>query len=149
VLGFKKQKNRQKKTTSLDRQLAETDARLALLKVQLAAHMVKLAGQTNDIAPLKQAEEALSAARNYYTFETTPREVGMVQVALGDMLMKLGRAQSDKSALSRARDAYRAGITLASMHGDDSQRDALRAKIKLTESYLGKRQNSQALFRVA
>jgi len=54
------------------------------------------------VAPLKQAEEALSSARNYYTFETTPLEIGMVQVALGDMLLKLGRAQSDKDALHRA-----------------------------------------------
>ena len=111
--------------------------------------MVKLAGQTDDLAPLKQAEEALSAARNYYTFETTPREVGMVQTALGDMLLKLGRAQSDKSALSRARDAYRAAITLASMHGDDSQRDSLRAKIKQAESFMGRRPPTPSLFKVA
>jgi len=145
VLGLKKKK----KTRKLNRQLADTDARLALLKVQLAAHMVKLAGQTDDLAPLKQAEEALSAARNYYTFETTPREVGMVQTALGDMLLKLGRAQSDKSALVRARDAYRAAVTLASMYGDDKQREDLRGKLKLVESLMGRRPPTPSLFKVA
>ena len=90
------------KKDKLESDLADTDARLALMKAQLAAQMVKLAGQTDDIAPLKQAEEALSSARNYYTFENTPVEIGMVQVALGDMLMKLGQAQSDKAAIARA-----------------------------------------------
>jgi len=145
VLGFKKQK----KSRKLARELADTDARLALLKVQLAAQMIKLAGQTEDLAPLSQAEEALSTARNYYTFETTPTEVLLVQVALGDMFLKLGRAKSDKAALERACGAYRAGITLASLHGDDRQREELRAKIKLAESFMGRRPPTPSLFKVA
>jgi len=145
VIGFKKNKKKKK----LGREIAETDAKLALLKVQLAAQMVKLAGQTDDIAPLQQAEEALSSARNYYTFETTPVEIGMVQVALGDMLLKLGSAQSDKDALARARTAYRAATTLASMHGDDRQREDLRAKIKLVEAHMGRRPKPPSLFKVA
>jgi len=145
VLKFKKKK----KLNKLGHQIAETDARLALLKAELAAQMIKLAGQTDDLAPLKQAEEALSSARNYYTFETTPVEIGMVQVALGDMLLKLGRAQSNKPALVRARDAYRAAITLASMHGDDKQRDELRGKIKFVESLMDNRPKTPPLFKVA
>lgn len=147
MLGFKKQKKNKK--NKLVRELADTDARLALLKVQLAAQMIKLAGQTEDLAPMKQAEEALSAARNYYTFDTIPAEVLLVQVALGDMFLKLGRAKSDKAALERACDAYRAGITLASLHGDDRQREDLRAKIKLAESFLGRRPPTPSLFKVA
>ena len=149
MLGFKKQKKSRNRKRDLKRELADTDARLALLKVQLAAQMVKLAGQTEDLAPLKQAEEALSAARNYYTFDTIPAEVLLVQVALGDMLLKLGRAKSDKSALEGACEAYRAGITLASLHGDDRQREELRAKIKLAESFLGKKPPTPSLFKVA
>jgi len=145
VLGFKKKK----KPKNLEQQLADTDARLALLKVQLAAQMIKLAGQTEDLAPLKQAEEALSAARNHYSFETTPVEIGMVQTALGDMLMKLGRINSDKSALLRACEAYRASMTLASMRGNDSERDALRSKIKIAESLMGRRPPTPSLFKVA
>jgi len=140
---------RRTKKETLESKLADTDARLALTKLQLAAQMVKLAGQTDDIAPLKQAEQALSSARNYYTFETTPVEVGMVQVALGDMLLKLGREKSDKAAIARAKAAYRAAITLASLHGDDSQREILRGKVKTVESLLGQHRKTQPLFRVA
>ena len=140
---------RRPKKKTLEAKLLDTDARLALTKVELAAQMVNLAGQTNDIAPLKQAEEALSSARNYYTFETTPPEVGMVQVALGDMLLKLGRTKSDKAAIARAKTAYRAGITLASLHGDDSQREILRDKVRTVESLLGQRRKTKSLFRAA
>lgn len=145
VLGFFKRKKKDK----LEDKLANTDARLALMNAQLAAQMVQLAGQTNDLAPLKQAEEALSAARNYYTFENTPVEIGMVQTALGNMLLKLGRAQSDKAAIARAKTAFRAAITLASLHGDDSVREDLRDKMKMADSLLGKRPKTPSLFRVA
>jgi hypothetical protein len=145
VLGFL----RRRRAAKLDAKLANTDARLALMNAQLAAQMVQLAGQTNDLAPLKQAEEALSSARNYYTFETTPVEIGMVQVALGNMLLKLGKAKSDKAAIARAKTAFRAAITLASLHGDDSQREELREKVKLTESLMGHRAKTPSLFRAA
>ena len=145
VLQFLKRTKKDK----LEVKLADTDARLALMNVQLAAQMVKLAAQTDDLAPLKQAEEALSAARNYYTFENTPVEVGMVQVALGDMLLKLGREKSDKAAIKRAKTAYRAGITLASLHDDDRQREDLRDKVKIAESLLGEGPKTPSLFRAA
>jgi len=138
-----------KDTETLEIKLDDTNARLALLKAELAAQMIQLARQTDDLAPLKQAEEALSSSRNYYNFETTPVEIGMVQTALGDMLMKLGRAKSDKDAISRARIAFRASMTLASLHGDDRLREDLRDKVKLAESLLGHRPKTQSLFRVA
>lgn len=137
------------KKDALESELAETDARLALMKAQLAAQMVKLAGQTNDLAPLEEAEDALSSAREYYNFEATPVEIGMVQVALGDMLLKLGREKSDKAAIARAKIAYRTGITLASLHGDDKQRKALRKKVKTVESLLGESPKTPPLFRAA
>ena len=137
------------KKERLESELADTDARLALMQAQLAAQMVKLAGQTDDLAPLKEAEEALYSARNYYTFETTPVEIGLVQVALGDMLLKLGREKSDKTAIARAKTAYRAAITLASLHGDDAQRKALRRKVKTVESLLGQNPKTPPLFRAA
>ena len=140
---------KRKKTEKLRAQLAQTDARLALAKAELAAQMIKLAGQTSDLAPLKQAEEALSSARNFYTFENTPVEIGMVQVAIGDMLVKLGREKSDKSAFLRAKTAYRAAITLASLHGDDALRKDLRNKMKLVEALLGTGPKTPSLFRAA
>jgi hypothetical protein len=145
VLRFFKRPKKER----LESELADTDARLALMQAQLAAQMVKLAGQTDDLAPLKEAEEALYSARNYYTFETTPVEIGLVQVALGDMLLKLGREKSDKTAIARAKTAYRAAITLASLHGDDQQRKALRRKVKTVESLLGQSPKTPPLFRAA
>jgi hypothetical protein len=145
VIGF----IRRRKLSNLDAKLANTDARLALLKIELAAQMVKLAKQTEDLAPLIQAEEALSAARNYYSADTIPVELNMVQVALGDTLLKLGREQSDKDSIARAKTAFRDAITLASLHGDDALREDLRAKIKLADSLLGHRPRTPPLFRAA
>jgi len=138
-----------KKKNTLEEELADTDAKLALMKAQLAAQMVKLAGQTLDLAPLEKAEEAIASARRYYAFENTPVEIGLVQSALGDMLLKLGREKSDKKAISRAREAYRTAITLASMHGDDDRRSELRDKVKIAESLLGQRPAVPSLFKVA
>jgi len=145
VLGLLRRSRKDK----LKSKLANTDARLALTNVQLAAQMVKLAGQTHDLAPLDQAEEALAAARTYYTFENTPVEVGMVQAALGEMFLKLGQAKSDKAAIARAKPAFRAAITLASLHGNERQRQDLRTKVKTVESLLGQRPQTPSLFRAA
>jgi len=138
-----------KKKKSLEAELANTDAKLALLNAQLAAQMVKLAGQTNDLGPLSQAEEALSATRRYYEYEDTPAEICLVQVALGDMFMRLGKSKNEKPAFERAQTAYRTAITLASMQGDEPLRRELRDKMKIADSLLGKRPKTPSLFKVA
>ena len=125
---------KRKKAEKLKAKLAETDAKLALVKVQLAAQMIKLAGQTSDLAPLKDAEVALGVAREYYGFENAPVEIGLVQAALGDMLLKLGRKESDKAVIARAKTAYRTAITQASLHGNDSLRNDLRINCLLYTS---------------
>lgn len=138
-----------KRKPTLEKELAKTDAKLALLNAQLAAKMVKLAGQTDDLEPLAQAEEALASARRYYTYEETPVEICLVQTALGDMLLRLGRAKQDRAALERAQIAYRAAITLASLQGDETLRRDLRDKMRLIDSLLGKRPPVPSLFKVA
>ena len=135
--------------SKLEAKLAMTDAKLALMQAQLAAEMIRLAGQTQDMEPLAQAEEAILSARKYYAYENTPPEIGLVQVALGDMLLKLGRAKSDKDVIGRARTAYRTAITLASMHGDDEARHDLRNKVKIVDSLLGHQPKTPSLFKVA
>ena len=134
---------------ALAKELADSDAILALLKAELAAQKIRLAGQTNDLAPLQDAEDAIALARKYYIFENTPVEIGMVHAALGDMFLKLGREKMDIPAITRGRDAYRSAITLASLHGDDQERRALRKKVKLAESYIGGPRKIPSLFRVA
>lgn len=140
---------RRRKSNKLQDDLAHTDAKLALLNAQLAAQMVKLAGQTSDLAPLMQAEEALSATRRYYEYEDTPTEICMVQVALGDMFVRLGQQQNEKAAFARAKTAYRTAITLASMQGNDAMRHELRDKMKVVESLLGRSQKTPSLFNAA
>jgi len=144
---FKRLKKRKRET--LQDELANTDAKLALLNAQLAAQMVKLAGQTNDLGPLSQAEEALSATRRYYEYEDTPAEICMVQVALGDMFVRLGQKQNEKAAFGRAKIAYRTAITLASMQGNDPMRREIRDKMKVVESLLGRSQKTPSLFNAA
>jgi len=145
VLG----KLRRKRSERLKAQLALTDARIALTKVELAAQMIKLAGQTDDLAPLKDAEEAMLSARKYYGSDDTPIEYCLVQAALGDMLLNLGRRKSDKVAIERAKASYRQAITLASLQGDEKLRSELRAKIKLVNSLLGQGPKTPSLFRAA
>ena len=137
------------KSNKLQEKLDDTDAKLALLNAELAAQMVKLAGQTDDLGPLAQAEEALSATRRYYEYENTPVEICMVQAALGDMYIRLGKSKNEKSAFGRAQTAYRTAMTLASMQGDEDTRLLLREKIKVTNSLLGQGKVTPSLFKVA
>ncbi len=147
MFNFLNQKKQIK--TELQHQLKQTDMKLALMNAEMAAQLVRLAGQSNELAPLQEAEEAILSARQYYTYETTPIEICMVQGALGDMLLKLGREKSDQGAIARARQAYRAAITLASMHGDEKFRNDLRLKMKVAETLLGQRKQTPSLFKVA
>jgi len=138
-----------RKPKNLEDELANTDAKLALLNAELAAKMVKLAGQTSDLGPLAQAEEALSATRRYYEYENTPVEICLVQSALGDMFVRLGKAKNERTAFQRAHKAYRTAMTLASMQGNETMRLELRDKLKIADSLMGKNNRTPALFKVA
>jgi hypothetical protein len=145
VLGILKRK----KIEKLEGQLAQVDVRLALTKAELAAQLIKLAGQTSDEVPLVAADDALSVARDLFGFEGAPVEICLVQIALGDMYLKLGREASDKSMLTQAKAAYRTAITMASVQGDDDLRAELRMKVKLINSHLGQGPKTPSLFRAA
>ena len=140
---------KRKKTEKLKVQIAIADERVALTKAELAANLIKLAGQTEDIAPLKQAEAELTLARDFYGIERTPIEICLVQVALGDILLHLGRAASNESVILRAKRSYRIAITLASIHGDEALRIDLRAKVKLVDSLLDQGPKTPSMFRAA
>ena len=142
-------KLRRKKADKLRTQMAITDARLALTKAELAAQKIKLAGQTSDIAPLQEANVALKDARDFFGLRHAPIEICLVQMALGDMLLKLGREQSNKTIISQAKMAYRPAITMASLQGDEALRKDLRAKVKLVEKLLGDGPKTPSLFRAA
>jgi len=133
----------------LKRSLKKTNKKLAKLNLELSGQMILLASQTGDTAPLIQAVTALRNAQELYSAETTPRENAEVQQALGDTLLKLGRANHDTEALSHAVEAYRGAITIASLLGDEPMRKELKKNYGLARSLLGDRVKPQSLFSAA
>ena len=135
--------------TKLQAELNKTNVELGQLNHSLATQMITLAAQTGELTPLLDAVKALRSARNYYTFETNPIEHADVQQALADTLLMIGKATKDKKVLQKAKQAYRAGITVSSMLGDEVMREDLRSNYKLTLALLGEVTQSKSLFKVA
>lgn len=133
----------------LKRSLKKTNNQLAKLNRELAGQMVLLASQTGDTQPLIQAVTALRGAQELYSVDNTPRENAEVQQALGDTLLKLGRANHDAEALGHAVEAYRGAITIASLIGDEAMRKDLKKNYGLARALLGDRAKLQSLFSAA
>lgn len=129
--------------------LKETDRELGQLNWELAQELVSLAKQSRDPEPLIEAVEALRSAKRYYTFEDDPREHALIQKAIADTLLHLGRRTGDRDTLSTARDAYRGAITLASLLSDEALRNDLRQDYKTTLNLLGDNPKKPSLFKVA
>ncbi len=138
-----------KNKLDLKRSLKKTNNQLAQLNRELAGQMTLLASQTGDTAPLIQAVKALRSVEELYSIESTPRENAEVQQALGDTLLKLGRANHDTEALGHAVEAYRGAITIASLIGDEAMRKTLKKNYGLARSLLGDRAKTQSLFSAA
>lgn len=138
-----------KNKLDLKRNLKETNSELAKLNIELAGQMVLLASQTGDTSPLIQAVKSLRSAQELYSVDSNPRENAEVQQALGDTLLKLGRANHDTEALSHAVESYRGAITIASLIGDEPLRKELKKNYGLARSLLGDRQKTQSLFSAA
>jgi len=130
-------------------EIDQTDAKLALLKVQLAAQMIRLARQSDDLEPLKKAEAALAEAREFYAADECPLEILIVHQAMAETCLSLARKRQSKSAILQAKLYFRAAITLASMLGEDKMRADMRAKIVIIDSLLGKRPKAPSLFNAA
>ena len=131
------------------RDLKDVTQDLASLNRELAAQLILLASQTGDPAPLIAAVNTLRTAHRTYAAESTPRENAEVQQALADALYALGRSNNDVCALEHAVAAYRSGITLASMIGDDHLRMELKHNYNLARNLLGLRSSREALIGAA
>lgn len=138
-----------RKKLDLKRNLKKTNNELAKLNRELASQMVLLASQTGDTAPLIQAVKTLRSVQELYSIDSTPRENADVQQALGDTLLKLGRANNDTEALGHAVEAYRGAITIASLIGDETMRIDLKKNYGLAKALLGGRSKTQSLFTAA
>lgn len=145
----KRDMDQRRKMADLQIQLKETDRELGQLNWNLASELTALADGTEDATPLIQAVEALRAATRYYTFEDTPREHALIQKSIAETLLQFGQRTGDEDALTSARDAFRASITLASLLSDDVLRDELRKSYKVTQDLLGHRPKKSPLFKVA
>lgn len=120
----------------LQQEYKKTTRELAGLNRELASQMILLASQTGDTEPLSHAIEALRAADDLYSEETTLRENAEVRQALADTLLTLGRAKGDISILENAITAYRDAITIASLLGDQRLRRNLKRNYGITRSLL-------------
>ncbi len=145
-MGRKSKKNLR---DALQSQLDQTNSNLGELNRELAAHMIQLAGQTGDTAPLIDAVQALRKAKTYYKVETAPQESVEIQQAIADTLLALGRKNEDRDALESALEAYRSAITLASLIGDEDRRQDLKINYKLATNFLGQHRPTPSLFKVA
>lgn len=130
-----------KKTFGLNlrRDLRETNAELAKLNRELAEKMIDLSARTGDVQPLLDAVQSLATASSLYTQSTTPVSHGEIQKALGDTLLKIGKAEDNKEALEHAAIAYRGAITVASMLGEAKLRASAKKNYALTLNLLGHR----------
>jgi len=118
---------------------------LAKLNREMAIQMIILAKETEDIAPLIEAVKALRATEALYTPDTTPIETAHLQKKLGDVLLTVGKKEHDLHALKYAVIAYRGAITLASLLGDETLREALRKNYALALSYSGADNNKSSI----
>lgn len=123
----------------LRRDLRDTNAELAKLNRELAQKMINLSARTGDVQPLLEAVQSLATASSLYTQSTTPVSHGEIQKALGDTLLKLGKAENNTAALEHAAIAYRGAITVASMLGETKLRAAAKKNYALTLNLLGHR----------
>jgi len=130
------------KKFKLKKNLNSVTAELADLNVEMAEQMILLASQTGDIEPLMSAASALREAQEIYSVDNVPNKHALVQKALGDTLLTLGRANGDIDALDASVQAYRSAITLASMLGDEEMRIDAKTNYavarRLLENHVGK-----------
>lgn len=106
---------------------AERRRDLYMLNKDLAAQMISLASEHNDIGPLKLAVRTLQDANEYYSQDTTPHENVEVRQMIADALLRIGQAQADSEVIDHAIQTYRSAIALASLLSDENLRMELKA----------------------
>lgn len=121
------------------RDLIETNTQLATLNRELAGRLIDLASHTGDVQPIIDAVKSLSTANALYSQKATPKSHGELQMALGDILLKIGRDEGRKDALEHAAIAYRGAITVASLLGERQLRSAAKKNYAVTQNLLGVR----------
>jgi len=137
------------KRANLSSQLHETNSDIAQAKFELVRQFITLARQENEAKHLDEALGVLSGMNKSHSMESTMRSHVELQSAVAETFLDIGREEKNRLTLEKAKHAYRAAITLASILGDDSLRENLRQNYRITLSLLGDKPQSPSLFKVA
>jgi len=137
------------KRAKLSEQLQATHVEITQVKFDLVREYITLARQENDAVHLDEALHVLSTMNKYFSLESTVLEHVELQSAVAEAFLRIGRKTENRLTLEKAKHAYRAAITLASITGDDRLREELRQNYRITLSLLGDKPQSPSLFKVA
>jgi len=137
------------KREELSRELRVTHVEITNAKFELVREYISLARQTNDAAHLDDALGVLSKMNRSFSMESAVFEHVELQSNVAEAYLRIGRKTNNKLTLEKAKHAYRAAITLASLTGDDALREELRQNYRITLSLLGDKPQSPSLFKVA
>ena len=137
------------KRAKLSEQLQATHVEITQVKFDLVREYITLARQENDAVHLDEALHVLSTMNKYFSLESTVLEHVELQSAVAEAFLRIARKTENRLTLEKAKHAYRAAITLASITGDDRLREELRQNYRITLSLLGDKPQSPSLFKVA
>ncbi|MEP1230006.1 MAG: hypothetical protein ABJG88_04970 [Litorimonas sp.] len=137
------------KHEKLSKDLKATYMEINQAKFDLVREYVSLAEKENQAEHLDAALGVLSAMNKSFSMESAMAEHVELQSSVAEMYMRLGRTANNRLTLEKAKHAYRAAITLASVTGDEALREELRQNYRITLSLLGDKPQSPSLFKVA
>lgn len=129
----------------LRRQHKEATVELAKLNREMALRLITLANETGEVKPLIDAVNALRNTEELYSQDTVQIDNARIQKKLGDVLLNVGKNESDIAAIKAAISAYRGAITIASMLGAQNLRMEARKGYALALNYAGKGERTQTL----
>ena len=141
--------NKSEETFDLSAELRSTNSEIAQAKFELVRGYISLARQENNAAHLDDALGVLSDMNKTHSIESAMRVHVELQSEVAETFLRIGREKSNRLTLEKAKHAYRAAITLASITGDDRLRENLRQNYRMTLSLLGDKPQSPSLFKVA
>lgn len=121
----------------LKRELKTVTSELTTLNYELAVRLLTLSIETEDVAPLYEAVDALSKTQGLYSVETMSHDYVDVHKQVADGLLAFGRESDDPVTLEYAIKAYRSAITLASLLSDDRLRKTAKRNYALASELLG------------
>ena len=136
ILKKKGQKSGQR--FALNRKHKEATVELSKLHREKALRSIALANETGEITPLIDAVKALQSSGELYFQDTVQIDNARIQKKLGDVLLNVGKDESNIDAIEAAIIAYKGAITIASMLGAENLRHDARKGYALAMNYAGK-----------